>query len=149
MFGDYAVHNFKYTDPALLDVLEKRYELIDVTQGYSKCALSVINENFVITQDKDIAKILERRGLGVLHIDEKNIFLRGFSYGFIGGTSLILNNNTWLLNGSQKALDSCYNITKEVGYRAVDIKCLCDEAPKDAGSFIALFEEENNDEKDD
>ena len=55
--GNYAIHNFKYTDKLLLKYLkENGYELIDVEQGYSNCSIAVIDESSVITTDRKIAE---------------------------------------------------------------------------------------------
>lgn len=146
---DCALHNFKHTDPVLLDFLSTRYELADVKQAYTKCAVSVINEGFVITQDVGIAKALEKRGIEALLIEESKIRLDGYEYGFIGGASLMGSRNIWIVNGSLQKLDSWYNITRELEKRKIEIKCTNDEVPVDVGSFIVLCEEEDRYEKDD
>lgn len=141
IIGDLAVHNFRHTDPVLLEFLSTRYELVNVKQAYAKCAVAVISEEYIITQDKGIAKALEKIGVEALYINEEKLRLEGFPYGFIGGSSLMGNMNTWLLNGSLNKLDSWYNITSELGKREVDIKCMNDDQPTDVGSFIVLCEE--------
>ena len=57
--GNYAIHNFKYTDKTVLKKLkESGYELINVEQGYTNCSIAVIDNTSVITTDKKIAEKL-------------------------------------------------------------------------------------------
>jgi hypothetical protein len=145
--GEYAIHDFRHTDRVLYSFLYDRYELIDIKQGYAKCMISVISKKCVATQDRGIAVKLERYGFDVLHIDEKNIRLEGYPYGFIGGASFLLNENTWCLNGSLEKLDSCYNIENAMSKKGIGIICLNDDFPVDVGSFIQIFEGERCHEK--
>lgn len=142
IFGKYAIHNFKNTDKKLRDHIKNNYEMIDVKQSYTKCALSIAADDFVITQDRGLAKTLEKNDLDVLLIDEKKIQLDGFEYGFIGGASFLFNKNTWIINGALDKLDSCYNIENELKKKGIGIICLNDDYPVDVGSFITIFEGE-------
>ena len=90
--GDKAIHNFKYTDQKIVEILkENNYELIDVNQGYTKCSIAVIDENSIIISDKGLYDKLRNSGLDILYLDyELNIKLlseNGYSSknGFIGG----------------------------------------------------------------
>ncbi|MBP3596807.1 MAG: hypothetical protein J6J60_05370 [Clostridia bacterium] len=94
--GNKAIHNFKYTNNKILDILEKNnFEKIHINQGYSKCSIAVIDENSVIVTDKKIFEILHSYNINVLLVDEninQNIHLfknEYFEYssmhGFIGG----------------------------------------------------------------
>lgn len=76
IMGKKAIHNFKYTDPVLKERLIKEgYELIDVSQGYTKCSIAVIDDNSCITNDIGIAKILMDKGIDVLFVYEPDIHL--------------------------------------------------------------------------
>ena len=90
--GDKAIHNFKYTDQKIVEILkENNYELIDVNQGYTKCSIAVIDENSIIISDKGLYDKLRNSCLDILYLDyELNIKLlseNGYSSknGFIGG----------------------------------------------------------------
>ena len=94
--GNKAIHNFKYTNNKILDILEKNnFEKIHINQGYSKCSIAVIDENSVIVTDKKIFEVLHSYNINVLLVDEninQNIHLfknEYFEYssmhGFIGG----------------------------------------------------------------
>lgn len=96
VFGKFCVHNFKYTDLKILEIIEKfNFKKIHINQGYSKCSIAVIDDNSVIVTDKKIANTLEKENINVLLLDEyilSNIFLlknSNMNYsslnGFIGG----------------------------------------------------------------
>lgn len=93
IIGDLAVHNFKYTDKSILDLISK-YDMVkvNINQGYSKCSIAVIDDNSAIVTDESIAKVLNANGVETLIIDDlKQIKLlkKNNSYssmnGFIGG----------------------------------------------------------------
>ena len=68
--GNYAVHNFKYTDKTVLKLLnDNSYELINVEQGYTNCSIAVIDDSSVITTDKKIAEKLIANNISVLLLD--------------------------------------------------------------------------------
>ena len=90
--GNKAIHNFKYTDKKILEMLEeKEYECIKVNQGYTKCSIAVIDDNSIIISDKGLYESLKNTNLDILFLDyELDIKLlteNGFSSkkGFIGG----------------------------------------------------------------
>ena len=96
IFGNYAIHNFKYTDSKIMELLDYyNYKKININQGYAKCSIAVIDDNSVIVTDKKIAKILSSNGIEVLLISDfvnSNIKLyqdKELNYssmhGFIGG----------------------------------------------------------------
>lgn len=96
IIGNYAIHNFKYTDTKILEILEKEnFIKINVKQGYSKCSIAIIDEKSVIVTDSSIAQILKEYNFNVLLLPEninQNIHLYKNSnleystmHGFIGG----------------------------------------------------------------
>jgi hypothetical protein len=106
---DMFIHNLKYTDKELLNNVSHK-NLIDVTQGYTKCSVAVINENSVITSDKIIADELIKRDIDVLLLPPGDIELPNLNYGFIGGTCGLLNENIITFYGNLKF----YKYGKEV-----------------------------------
>ena len=98
-----AIHNFKYTDPKIIEALKKEnFELINVNQGYSNCSLAVIDENSVITTDIGIYNELKNHGLDILFLDyELDIkLLNENNYskmkGFIGGAISRVGDNIFV-----------------------------------------------------
>ncbi|MBP3414312.1 MAG: hypothetical protein J6L81_03825 [Clostridia bacterium] len=85
--GKYLVANLNYACGELLAAAQKLgLELINVKQDYARCSIAIIDENSVITADKNIAAKLREKGIDVLLIRPGHINLPGYGYGFIGGT---------------------------------------------------------------
>jgi hypothetical protein len=96
----YAIHNFRYTDEKLLYYLKKKgIELINVKQGYSKCSVSIVNNNAMMTSDPSIFKRCSGYDIDILFIDAGYIELPGFDYGFIGGATGCISKNEFLFTG--------------------------------------------------
>lgn len=101
IIGNYAVHNFKYTDKIVLKELkENGYELINVEQGYTNCSVAVIDESSVITTDRKIAEKLIANNISVLLLDYTPDIKLKDEYGnysnmngFIGGAIGRVDNN--------------------------------------------------------
>lgn len=98
VYKNLFIHNLKFTDKLVLNYFkEKGYEFIDVKQGYTKCNL-VIGKNCLITSDVGIYKKLKDKAK-ILLIEHKQIMLKNFEYGFIGGATGLVKN-TLLFTGN-------------------------------------------------
>ena len=99
--GDHFVHKKGYSD----DIIEQYYKklginLIDVTQGYTKCSIALVNNQSAITSDHKIAEKLTNEGYDILLIEKGWIELPGYEYGFIGGASGNVSPKEMVLTGS-------------------------------------------------
>ena len=63
------------------------YRLINVRQGYAKCACAIVSDNAIITADKGIYRDLAGTEIEVLLIKEGRVRLDGANHGFVGGAS--------------------------------------------------------------
>ncbi|MBQ9744664.1 MAG: hypothetical protein IJW19_06015 [Clostridia bacterium] len=81
---------------------ERGYDIINVNQGYTSCSTLVLNERNIITADISIKKAAEKYGINVTLIEEKNIRLDGYSYGFIGGATLVYENKIYFFGDALK-----------------------------------------------
>jgi len=103
--GNNIIHNFKYTDPTILEYIND-YNLvkIQVNQGYTKCSITPTSSNSCITSDTGIHETLKSKNIDSLLLDENSIGLLDINgskskmNGFIGGASTIINN-TFILFG--------------------------------------------------
>lgn len=95
--GKYILYNPKTASETALKHLNG--VSIAVTQGYTKCSVCVVSEDAIITSDRIIAIRAENAGLNVLHIHPGFIKLDGFDYGFIGGSTFMLNKETLAFTG--------------------------------------------------
>lgn len=125
--GKYAIHNFKYTDKAVLDEINKyNIEKIAVMQGYTNCSIAVIDEKSIITADKGIYANLKEYDLDVLLIDKEDIKLlkNNNSYssmnGFIGGTISRVGDNI-IVTGDAHKLNSYSAIKKYLSDRNLNL----------------------------
>jgi len=138
--GKFAFHNLKYTDKVLERELKRRgVQLVHVKQGYTKCSVSVVDENSIITADKGIAAAALEKGLEVLQIEpEDAILLPGLSNGFIGGSTAMLDRRTWAVTGRFSLLKASDRISKFLGDRNIRILSLSDKDIVDIGTILPL-----------
>ena len=128
IIGNYAVHNFKYTDKKVLKLLQEGgYELIDVEQGYTNCSIAVIDNTSVITTDKKIADRLRANNLSVLLLDytpDIKLLDEHGRYssmeGFIGGAIGKVDNNI-IIFGDLEKIDKDGQIRKFITDRHLTI----------------------------
>lgn len=137
--GNYVFHNFEYTDPTILEYYEKQnFKFINVTQGYTKCSVLVIDENSIITSDKQITKKAMENGFNALYIDANEIKLKGISNGLAGGIGGKIDNNTLAIYGDINKLKVSSDIYSFCDARNIKILPLGDRIPEDFGSIISI-----------
>lgn len=101
IYQNLFIHNLNYTDTEVYQYYhERKYEFIHVKQGYTKCNL-VVGKNCLITSDVNIYEKLKSK-TKILLIEHKQIKLRGFNYGFIGGTSGIIKDTLYFTGSLDK-----------------------------------------------
>ena len=138
--GKYAIHNFNFTDELIKNKVKG--EMIQVSQGYSKCSLCIVNENSFITEDEGIANTLKRHNIDVLKISEGDVMLPGLDYGFLGGASGKISKNIIAFSGNisrHRDYKKIYNFCAE---RNVELLSLSDEKLIDVGSIVPVIEKE-------
>ena len=100
--GDNVICNPKTADPTVISLLDN-LKMIPVKQGYSRCAVCVVNDHAVITADHGVAETLCKHNFDVLVISAGHIRLDGFDYGFIGGASFVLGDGLLAFTGHLNA----------------------------------------------
>ena len=70
-------------------------EIVNVSQGYTKCSICAVSDNAIITADKSIAKACQKVGMDVLLVSEGHISLPPYKFGFIGGTSGLCKDSVY------------------------------------------------------
>lgn len=140
IFGNYAIHNFKYTDPEILKFLEENnIQKIDVEQGYSKCSICIVDENSIITSDKGIMKASLSFDIDCLLIRQGFIDLFDMNYGFIGGCSGSISSDTIAFFGDIKKHPDYNQILSFITKKNKKIVCLSQENLLDLGSLIPIL----------
>ena len=127
IYGKKAIHNLKYTDEILKkELINKGFELINTTQGYTNCSIAVINDKSAIVTDKGLNKILQKHGIETLYLNnELNIkLLNGNKYsnkkGFIGGCISRIGNKIMVF-GELEKIDPENKIRKFIQERNLEI----------------------------
>lgn len=102
-------------DKNLLDYCkENNIRTVNINQGYARCSTLVLNKKAVITSDLSIEKALKKDGVEVLLISSGSIVLDGYDYGFIGGASGKIEENTIAFFG---------NVTSHPDYKKIENFC--------------------------
>ena len=137
----FAIHNFKYTDKVILDYIEKNnIEKINVSQGYCKCSICVVDNNSIITSDEGIYKEVIKYGIDCLLIEKGHIDLFELNYGFIGGCSFLLSHNELAFIGNIKKHPDYDKILNFVESKNKKLISLSNNKLIDLGSVIQLME---------
>lgn len=113
---------------------------IDCRQGYTKCAVCIVNENSIITADKAIHAKATANGMESLLVSDGIVNLDGFDYGFIGGASFKLNQFQMAFTGTIDSSSEKNAIENFLSARGVEAVYLTGKKLFDIGSAILLTE---------
>lgn len=127
IIGKKAIHSLDYTDSILKQqLINKGYELINTSQGYTNCSIAVIDDNSAIVTDKGLYKILTFHGIDTLYINKKLDIklLKGNNYsnkrGFIGGCISKVSNKI-IVFGDLNKIDENGEIRKFIKEKQKEI----------------------------
>ena len=134
--GKYALHNFKYSDPSFTENAD--YININVNQGYTKCNVCVVGESAIITSDEGIANALLNQSIDVLLIKSGYINLSGYSYGFIGGCTGLIEKDLLAFAGEASTHPDYELIKFFCKNHGVEIVSLSNGELVDIGTITAL-----------
>lgn len=73
---------------------------VRVRQGYAKCAVCPISETAAITADGGMCAALRGQEVEVLEVTQGHIGLKGFDFGFIGGSAFLLSASRLAFTGT-------------------------------------------------
>lgn len=136
--GNYAIGNTKYIDSVVLNILKKyNFELINVKQGYAKCATAIVNKEAIITSDISIFRAVKDK-IDCLKITEGNISLCEKYSGFIGGASFLIDNSTLGFMGDITAHPDYINIKSFCQNHGVRLLSLSKSPLCDVGGVVVI-----------
>lgn len=143
--GQNVVHNFKYTDEKVLEIIQKeKLNMININQGYSNCSIAVIDSNSAIVTDKNIAEILIKNKIDVLLIDDdldikllKNNAEYSNMKGFVGGCITRIDDKV-IIFGELSKIDRNGKIRKFIESRDLKIIEFRGMDVIDYGGILAL-----------
>lgn len=138
ILGEYVLCNEEYTNKNIIGHGKK---IINVKQGYAKCSTCIITQKAIITEDVSICKAAEKLGIDVLLIDYGGVSLNGYSYGFIGGASGLIDKNKIAFCGNIELHEQFSKIKAFLKKHNVEYVSLSDKPLYDYGSIIPILEE--------
>ena len=140
IIGNKAIHNFNYTDKKLLQFIEENnFTKIHVKQGYCKCSTCIVDEISLITSDEGIYKEVIKHNIDCLLIESGHINLFELNYGFIGGCSGLISEDTLAFFGDISKHPNYLEIKNFVRSKNKKILSLSKEKLLDLGSLIPLY----------
>lgn len=130
---------FGRVDVICKEILESVKAHVFIKQGYAACSTLVIAENAAVTADRSIAKALTERGVDVCLIEQGHIALDGYDFGFIGGASVRLQNDTVAFFGDLKYHPDHKKISEFAKKHQTQLISLSDEPLADYGGGKCIF----------
>ena len=111
------------------------FEIISVKQGYPACVTLKVGESAVVTADRGMARVLTENGISVLTIENGDIALPPYEYGFIGGCAGAFGSEIFFLGDIKKhrSGEKICEFIEMFGKKAVS---LSDEPLSDLGGII-------------
>ena len=109
-------------------------------QGYSKCAVCVVNRGAIITTDRGVAEATRKAGLEVLLISPEGVLLEGFDWGFIGGAAFKISRDVLAFTGRLERHPDRGAILDFLAKHKVEPLYLTDAPVFDIGSGLPITE---------
>ena len=134
--GDYLIYNPATADKRIEAIFPEK-KRIEVKQGYTGCSVCKAGPESIITSDRGIHREAEKVGLNSLLISPGHIDLDGFDYGFIGGSSFMVNG-VLMFTGSIEAHPSYNDIRSFLNNLSVDYETLTDRRVFDIGGALTF-----------
>lgn len=122
--------------PTVLEYAEKHgLKVIDVKQGYPACTTLPLSDDVCVTADEGMARALTDAGIKVYRIENGDISLPPYEYGFIGGAAGVFRGVAYFLGNldSHRSADTIKEACKVAGVTPVS---LSDEPLADLGRII-------------
>ena len=113
-------------------------KIIDVKQGYTSCSTIQVTENAYITDDENIYGTLIMYGIDCLKIKKGDIELCGYNYGFIGGASVKLKEDSILFFGNINDTTDKNNVIEFLNKYNIEAVFIEGKKLKDIGSALIL-----------
>ena len=119
VMGKRAFCNSKHTAEEIIEYLKKNgYKIVDVKQGYSACSTLALGEGCAVTSDIGMKNALEKEGIEVLLISNKDIVLCGYNCGFIGGATAVIDKKVYFCGSDSEAskIEGLFGFLADKGY---------------------------------
>lgn len=136
--GDYIICNKSITHKAILNCGKK---IVNVKQGYSKCSACVIGKNRLITDDLSLYNaVIQYSDINALLVQKGSVKIEGYSYGFIGGCSGLIDKNLLFFNGDLSTHSDYLKIKQFLVKSNVEYIDIKNKPLTDIGSILPISE---------
>jgi hypothetical protein len=112
-------------------------KLINTKQGYPACTTLKLNESTAITSDVGTARIMSEIGISVTLIENGDITLPPYEYGFVGGASGVYKDTVFFLGDVMTHRDKD-KILSAISLAGMKARSLSDEPLCDLGGIIFI-----------
>lgn len=112
VFTDSKNNIYSNTPYTAKEILSSAQNVISVKQGYAACSVCKVGKNGYITADNGLYSEIKSHGGNVLKISSGGIYLKGYDYGFIGGSSVKLSDFETLFFGNIESHPDFENIVE-------------------------------------
>ncbi len=137
--GNVFICNLNTVSPVVLEhMTSKGLKILDVKQGYTKCSVVPVSNNALITDDISIFNSCISFGIDALLVSKGDVKLRGFDYGFIGGCSGKISEDSVIFCGNIRNHRDCEKILDFLSKYNVKYYC-SDNELTDIGSILPLY----------
>ena len=131
-------------DPAVLEYAKSAGLLpIHVNQGYPACTVLALSAEHAITADRGMAAAMQKEGIKVTLIDDGDISLPPYEYGFIGGAAGAYGDKVYFL-GNARLHKSYPLIEKAIADAGMSAVFLAPTPLADLGRIIFIPEHSDN-----
>ena len=138
LVGNRLICNEKTVSRLILEAARGLYyEIVSVSQGYTKCSVAVVSEDAIITADKAISKACSNAGIDVLMVAEGHITLPPYDFGFIGGAGGVCRDKVYFCGSLDSHPDS-KSIKEFCAKHLKNAASLSDEELFDVGTIFIL-----------
>lgn len=137
VIGKYIIGNQNYIDKSIINYADiNDYKIIHTNQGYARCSTCILNDSSAITEDESIFNTLTELNIDVLLINKGYINLDGADYGFIGGASGKIDNDTILFNGDITLHPDYIKIKKFCDKYKINLEYIKNKKLNDVGGIV-------------
>lgn len=119
-------------------LFREKFKLIEVSQGYAKCSVCVVDENSIITDDESIYSGCKKTDIDVLLVRKGCVLLNGFKYGFIGGCCGKISYDTIAFCGNLDTHSDASKIKSFLNFRNINYVSLGKSELTDIGSILPI-----------
>lgn len=146
IFNNFRLNGTLFTG-SQADPLIKAYSIYDscrmitVATNYVKCSCVIVDNDSIITSDKNIAITARKHSFNVLYLDDDDdIKLNGFSHGLIGGCAVKLDKDLLAFTGDIQGYKFGDRIVDYCKERGVDVFSLSSQPLYDYGGILPITE---------